>query len=1223
MSTHLANDGAGSNGDFMQVSFSKATTYLLTALLGMSLSCVNQQSYAQDVNASLSGEVTDPAGAVIPGAKVTLIHETSGARQDFQTDASGEYNFRNLPPGIYDLSVTAPAFESFVRKGIELAVNQTARADVKLTVGTADQTVTVSADASLINYENPTLGGGVSPETLQDFPLVISGAPRSSVTVAILMPGVTTGGGGNAYNSRTNGGIITGDEAVVDGATASEGFMNQSGMVSLQTDFGMSPDITSEVKILSSNYDAQYGNSTSGQLIVQTRSGGERFHGAGYEYLRNDALNAKQYGASSKTPDKENDFGANVGGPIWIPGYHRSNAYVKGYFYFNWEGFQDHGGASSSTLSIASLNARAGNFSGAGTQLYYPADPVKYGALAGTAIPGNQINPNFEDPVAKAFLAALPTPTNGQEVNNYFIPRSGQGSLTNSENVYFFRVDTNVGQKDHFYYTFWWQFSGVNSQTDLPVALSTASPANPENAPIQRLNWEHQLSSLMTNHATVGYLSRNEGYYALNGKADLPKVPGVANSTYNPEMTFGGGYSTLGNSTPPNSIDNLTTRGTWAVNDVFTRIQGKHTISAGIEYKLAGMSIHSGGNQGGTFNFAADTTGNAGCASSACPGDPMASFYLGATASANVEYINIIAKYPRQTGWAFHGGDSWRLTPKLNLSYSMRWDYITPFVDKKNNLSFIDPNGGNPDAITASGVELPGRLAFAGTKFGAASYGARYPEIPFKKGWGPRVGFAYSINDKTVVRAGYGIYFGQAFYPGWGGGLAQDGFNKNLTLNENSVGNFKNPAIYLVSGISPSQVGPTENISGGFDNGQTPSLYRPQDGNRRPYSGQWNMTVERQLPSNTLLSLAYVGTKGTHLPSALSPINVLNPLNPTISAIGSDLAANYNDPTGPATFALHGVSQPYVGWDSQMTGCAPTLAQALLPFPQYCGVLQGLNEQHGNSIYRSFQGSVNRRFQGGFYLLGALTLQKLYTNASNNVQSDNNTGVGSGGNSGAFSPYNQSRAYAIAPDNVPYTVSLAAVYELPVGNGKRYLDSPGLLNSLVGGWRVGPIFRYEYGIPFSFYSSACATNTLVPEFREYCIPGSLAGQQALLVGRNSFNPVTDNNRLINPNALEHDFSAFGYTGFGKAVQPIYGPSYRDLDISFIKDTHITERLNFRFQANFFNTFNSHYFINQGDTNGGTGYAFVTDIAASGNSFGTWNGTVTTPRTIQFVGRLEF
>jgi Carboxypeptidase regulatory-like domain len=1205
----------------MQGSYRTCVSALICGIL---LFASTLPSRGQDVNAALEGTVQDPNGAAVPGAKLTLTNESNGAQLNLVTDAAGEYNFRNLTPGIYDLSIVATGFETFVRRSIELAVNQNARVDVKLTLGNTSQTVTVTADASLINYETPTRSLGVDPETLQNLPLVISGAPRSSVTVAIFSPGVTTGGGGNAYNSRTNGGIITGDEAVVDGATAAEGFMNQSGMVSLQTDFGMSPDITSEVKILGANYDAQYGNSTSGQLIVQTRSGGEQFHGAGYEYFRNDALNAKQYGASSKTPDKENDFGANVGGPIWIPGYHSRSDMVKGYFFFNWEGFQDHGGASSSTLSIASLAARAGNFANAGSQLYYPFDAAKYGALAGQPIPNNQIDPQFEDPIAKAFMAKLPNPTNGQELNNYFIPRSGQGSLTNSENVYFFRVDVNVGAADHFYYTFWWQFSGVNTQSDLPVALSTASPANPENAPIQRLNWEHNLNSRMTNHATVGYLSRNEGYYALNGKAGLPTVPGVANSTYQPEMTFGGGYSQLGSSNPPNSIDNLTTRGTWAVNDVFTIVQGKHTITAGLEYTLKGMSIHSGGNQGGTFNFAADTTGNAGCANSACPGDPMASFYLGAAQQANVAYINILGKYPRQTGWAFHGGDSWRISPKLNLSYSLRWDYITPFVDKKNNLSFIDPNGPNPDAVTTSGTQLAGRLAFAGNKFGAASYGARYPEIAFKKGFSPRLGFAYTLNEKTVVRAGYGLYFGQAFYPGWGGGLAQDGFNKNLTLNEASAGNFKTPAIYLTSGISPSQVGPTQNISAGFDNGQTPSLYRPYDGNRRPYSSQWNLTVERQLPKNTVLDVAYVGTKGTHLPSALGPINVLNPLNPTISAIGSDLAVSYTDPTGPATFAAHGVTQPYVGWVSQMTGCSPTLAQALLPYPQYCGVLLGLNEQRGNSIYNSFQSSIQRRYQGGFYLLGAVTLQHLITNASNNTQSGNNTGVGAGGNSGSFSPYDNSRARAIAPDNVPATLSIVSAYDLPFGRNKRFLGSSSdLTNTLVSGWQVSPIFRWEYGIPFSFYSSACSTNTLVPEFREHCVPGLVSGQQPLLHGRSSFNPITDNNRLINPAAFEHDFSALGYTGYGRAVSTVYGPGYHNLDIAFIKNTHITERFNFRFQVNFFNTFNSHYFVNQGDTNGGTSYAFVTDVAASGNSFGTWNGSVSTPRTIQLVGRFEF
>ena len=151
-----------------------------------------------------------------------------------------------------------------------------------LAIGKADETVTVIGDASLINYENQTLEGGVAPETLQSFPLTVSGAPRSSVAVAIMMPGVTTGGGGNAFNARINGGLVTGDEAVVDGATAIEGFMNQSGMVSLQTDFGMSPDITSEVRVLTANYDAQFGDTTSGQLIISTKSGGEKFHGAAY-----------------------------------------------------------------------------------------------------------------------------------------------------------------------------------------------------------------------------------------------------------------------------------------------------------------------------------------------------------------------------------------------------------------------------------------------------------------------------------------------------------------------------------------------------------------------------------------------------------------------------------------------------------------------------------------------------------------------------------------------------------------------------------------------------------------------------------------------------------------------------------------------------------------------------------------------------------------------------
>jgi Carboxypeptidase regulatory-like domain len=1209
---------------------------LFVCWVGALLLVADLPSYGQDTNASLSGTVSDPTGAAIPGAKLTLTNEATGFQSNFVSDATGDYSFRNLTPGKYDLSVSLTGFKTQEQKGIELALNQAARVDVHLAVGQTGETVSVEAGASLINYENPTLEGGVAPETLQSFPLTVNGAPRSSVAVAIMMPGVTTAGSGNAFNARVNGGLVTGDEAVVDGATAIEGFMNQSGMVSLQTDFGMSPDITSEVKVLTSNYDAQYGDSTSGQLIIQTKSGGEQFHGAGYEYLRNDMFNAIAYGAgpgARKPPDKENDYGANIGGPILLPKMHGPNSWAKGYFYFNWEGFKDHGGANPATLSIASLNARQGNFSAFTSQLWYPNDPVKYGADAGTPIAyqgvKNQIDPKYADPVAAGFMALLPKPTNGNETSNYLIPKSGQGSLTNSENVYFWRVDFNLGNRDHLYYTYWWQYAGVNTQSDLPVELSTANPANPENAPIQRLNWEHTFSNVMTNHLTLGYLNRNEGYYALNGKASLPRVPGVADATFNPQMNFQV-YSQLGSSGVPNSSLDKTTRGTYALNEVLTRLMGRHTLKGGFEWRLAGTAIHVGSNQGGTFSFNNDTTGNT---TTGDPGDAMASFYLGAAGNANVSFYNVKAEYPRQYAYAAHAGDSWRLMPKLTMDYSLRWDYIAPFKEKYDHLSFIDPLGPNPGAIGPNGQPLQGRLAFAGNKYGAASYGKDYPETPFKKGLGPRVGFAYTLDDKTVVRAGYGVYFGQAFYPGWDGGMSLEGFNKTVNISETTNGINKVPVIYLNTGLSPSQVGQTQHISSDFENGKSPAKYRPLDGNHRPYSQQWNLTVERQLPSNFFTALSYVGTKGTHLPSSLSPINILNPLNTAITSIGTDLTADYNTPTGPATFAARGVNIPYAGWQDQLNpangaACSATIAQALVPYPQFCGVLQGQNEQHGSSKYNSFQARVERHQTNGLYLLGSFTLAKLYSDASETTQAGNDNYSGNQGNNGQFSPYALfPRAWAIAPDNVPITGQIAVVYDLPFGRDKAFLNSGGFSNVLVGGWQVSPLWRYEYGTPFSFYSSNCLTATNFGQFREGCVPGLKPGVPVQPHGRNGFNPARSTD-YFNLNAFEPSsaFNSFLYTGTGKAVTNIYGPSYHSLDIGFTKNTRITERVNFRFSSNFFNAFNNHYFLaSQGGNYGGQSVAFVTDVGTTSttNPFGSWNHSVTPPRTIQFAGRIEF
>jgi len=1244
---------------------------LLLVLLGILSLAVTDRSYGQDTNASLSGTVVDPSNAIVPGANLTLTNEATAYQQKATSNSAGEYTFRNLTPGKYDIFASAKGFEGSAQKGIELAVNQAARVDVHLKVGQADETVTVIGDASLINYETPTLEGGVSPETLQDMPLTVSGQPRTAIGLAVLMPGVSTGSSDNAYNARINGGLVSGDEAVLDGVTMEEGYDSQSGMVSLYGDFQMSPDMVSEVHVLTANYEAQYGNTTSGQLIVQSKGGGEQFHGAGFEYNRNDLFNGFQYGTSTYVPDangnptnvktrkaadKENNYGANIGGPVYLPGLHGANSKRKAYFFFNWEAYFQHGAAVVAPLTIPSVNARVGNFSnytdtsGNLIPIFYPVvkDPTnplhKY---SGQQIPGNIIDPTIwaavEDPISAAWTAVAPTPTSGGEINNYIPSNGGQGSLVNAENVYMTREDFILGSSDHFYLTYWRQYAQPNLNSALPDAISTAIPASPENAPVSRMNWEHTFSSVLTNHASFGYLNRNEGYSSLNYKAgaNLPKVAGVADNdlpAFNLNeslMAFGNNYGAPGHE--------YTTRPTWAFNDVLTFVKGKHTLTFGYEWKNLGGNIQNSYNQGGSFSFDRSTT----AVSTEVSGDDMASWFLGAASSASVYYYTVGATYPRQFGSAAHAGDSWRFTPKLTVTYGLRWDYDAPFEEKQNNLSFFDPNGVNTGACNG-GSCLKGSLAFAGSSRGAASFGARYPEKLDLDNFSPRLGIAYSLNDKTVIHVGYGIYFGQAFYPGWNAGMNLDGFNLQDVANQVSYENASEPTVFLShNGFTPFSAGadkPITSITSGADNGLSP-MYRPQDANHRPYSSQWNLTVERELPHNFFFSASYVGTKGTHLPSQKSPINVLNPYSGQYKQLASTpfqtysknqlttvdtvLKADYNSTVttdgdglegydGPTVFAAAGIATPYADWNGQLNTagtCPATVAQALVPYPQYCGVEQGLNEEHGNSIYNSFQARIERHMTHGLYVLGSMTISKMYTDATETTQAAQDTG----GGQTAFSPYNIKPLMELAEDNTPIIGSLALVYDFPIGHGQQFLNS-GKVSSVATGWKLAPITRYEYGVPFTFTSASC---NVVSQVREACLPGIVPGQQLLLHGRNGFDPTKNNGQYINPSALEpaSSFSgAYGYLGTGRSVTSTYGPDLKDTDLSLIKETKFHDRVSFVFTANFFNAFNNHYFVNTGQQ---TVVSSAFNTSVGGTGFGQWNGTVSSPRTVQFSGRLEF
>src|SRR5438034_177498 len=442
---------------------------------------------AQIGNATLGGTVMDHSGAAVADAELTLVSQATSFEAKATSNERGEYTFRNVTPGTYDLKVVKAGFQNYVQKGIVLTINQSGRADATLKVGTTSATVTVEGENTLINYDNGTVQGGIDPETVKDLPLIVSGKPRSSASFAVLLPGVSTGSSNEAFNARINGGLQSGDEALLDGATMQEGFMSQSGMVSIQQDFQMSPDMVQEVKVLTSDYAPEYGSSTSGQITMVSKGGTTQYHAAAFEYARNKALNANtwtnNFHGLPRPPDNEHNFGANIGGPVKIPFLYHGTSKHHSFFYFDWESYHQAGGSNTPTISIPSVFERGGNFTDWGLPIYMPGNAsttcqTAAGVGPGKQFPGNIIPSACESAIAKAYMAQLPTPTNSNATSNYTAPKPVPDTLTSNSNVYMTRIDHNYGDKDHFYFFWWRQFTGYNRATLLPVSIAKIGRAH-------------------------------------------------------------------------------------------------------------------------------------------------------------------------------------------------------------------------------------------------------------------------------------------------------------------------------------------------------------------------------------------------------------------------------------------------------------------------------------------------------------------------------------------------------------------------------------------------------------------------------------------------------------------------------------------------------------------------------------------------------------------------
>ena len=1139
---------------------------------------------AQAQNATLSGTVTDPSGGTVPGATVVVTNTVSSTTATVVTKEDGTFQFPNLVPAPYDIRVSIKGFRDVLQRGIVVSVNASLRVPIALEIGDATQTVEVTANASPLNFDTSEVKSDIRQEQIAELPLTVSAKQRSAASIAFIMPGVNTGGwtSGDMNTAKFNGGQMRSDEAVLDGVSMVEGMLNKSGMISINSDFPISPDAVEEMSVLTSSYDVSFG-SPSAVTVVSTKKGTPEYHGGAYEFLRNEDLNATPWGAKTKPKNRENDFGAFVSAPLKIPGIFSSPT-KKSFIFVNFEGYRSTGGTTKPVYTLPDAKMLAGDFSEWPYPIYDPATSrVVNGVIVRDQFMGcDGKSPNVicsTDPRLKASLAPgwnklVPAVNRPGLASNWEAPVGLVDSLASQTDQWDVRGDQYYRDKDHFELTFHYRGTLPFTQNALPVPLDNSNTRIPNYSYIARFNFDHTFSPALLNHFAVGYLDLvSEVYNSSDGAVNaVPSVPGVYSTAHVPAINIAGYTSYGGNG------DQYFRRPAWVGNDMLTWVKGSHTLKFGAEMRNLQYPFLGQPNGSGTFNFTALNTGILGVNS----GNAYASFLLGYVGSATASYYTLPSYWAKEHTIAGFVGDTWKAMPKLTVTLGLRWDGYTPPFEGNDKMSFLNLYGVNSGA----GGRL-GTLAFSGTGWGAASYGARYPEGAYyvKRGFAPRLGLAYALGNHTVINTGFGLFVMQPYFSGDANAIATDGFNTTAGFSSGDAG--LTPAFLLQNGI-PQNFQKPPFINSTYLNGQTAPSYRTPDGNQPGNLMQWNLQVQHQLSQNQSVVVSYVGNKGTRLPSNLLPLNALNP---KYLSMGSALNAQFT--SGQTT--LNGVNIPYAGWVEQMKGCVPSVAQALLPYPQYCGNIRGADENLGNSTYHSLQAKFDRRLSKG------VSFQTMYTFSKNLTNSDTEK-------PGAvrITPYQLNRTKGLSSTDVPHALSAMLMYQLPIGKGRQFMNSGGILDKIVGGWQISTIVRLQSGVPIQFYSGTC---NIPGQFAMGCLPGVLPGQNPWAVDKGSWKPGMV---MFNKAAFESPSSFNYYPGVGSVMTNLRGFPFRNQDLSALKEVQISERFKLQLRFEAFNVLNLHNFDRT-----------PVNVDVSSPNFGLWDGATSPPRNLLMGGKLMF
>jgi len=679
-----------------------------------------------------------------------------------------------------------------------------------------------------------------------------------------------------------------------------------------------------------------------------------------------------------------------------------------------------------------------------------------------------------------------------------------------------------------------------------------------------RLNHDYIFSPSTLNHFTGSLTREPQIWHKLSADQDWPQklgLPGVNTGYGNafPLVTFSNGFATLADQS---KTDGQQVNNSFEYTDTVSHTAGTHSLKIGVDARwLRTNGADYAGTQG-QFGFNSNETAlptNAGTT-----GNAFASFLLGLPDTASNRFL-LVVPGDRYRYAAFFAQDDWKLNSKLTLNYGLRYEIYWPKSEAHDNKSGFDPTLPNP----AAGGR-PGAIAFLGE--GAGRNGRSSFADTYYKNFGPRFGFAYSFDQKTVIRAGYGLYYalGNA-----NAGLRASqnfsyGFNPSSALSSTDAGvtpaikwDLGFPAIPLTSTINPS-----------VQNRSSVNMIGRNDG-RPPYSQNWSFGVQRELPFSILAEGSYVGVKGTRLGTSLIDVNQLDP---KYLSLGSLLT----QPVTSAQAVAAGILIPYSGFSG-------TVAQALRPYPQFLSIPNQSNP-NGNSTYHAFQSKLEKRFSQGLNFLVAYTYSKTISDAD----------ILAGGGPSGQTYYNRRLEKALSTNDVPQILAANVVYELPFGPGKRML-SQGFASRLLGGWTVTGIAQYQVGRPIPLN----ANNTL-PLFNSTLRPNVITGVP-LRSSTSHFDPATD--YWINPAAFQAP-APFTFGTAAREYSNLRAPNFKNESVGLIKRTRLLERLDLTFRAEFFNVFNRVIF---GSPNGNVSQA----------TFGRITGQSNAPRQGQVSLRLEF